>query len=299
MFRCILCRTPHDDSARTVEHVFPEAIGGTLTMTDMCKACNDMLGHSADVVLADHFLIKMDRRLFKLGGKGNVPNPFARGTLHETEGNSDVRWERGGYLYRFPSTITADGRNELRLDPRDAEKADAIRRRADSRRPPDGTPLKVTVAGPLTHSTTSFPVDTSMHACQRALVKITYEIAAISLGERYLDSPRAKPIREYLLDPTASLSALEGRIRFYDGGYLSALAAASKSVLIGVSATPGTAVSYVRIFDRCELGLFLDEESCTDLSPDGFAYVIDVSARRLPLRTTLRSLGWFGAPKGS
>src|SRR6266436_2941017 len=109
-----------DESLRSVEHVFPEAIGGTLTLSTMCRPCNGHLGNSADVHLTDHVLIKLDRWQFNLSGKGGaIPNPFARGTLYEVDGESNVRWGPS-YLYRSPSKMVVDGRHELRLDPRDA-----------------------------------------------------------------------------------------------------------------------------------------------------------------------------------
>src|SRR5205823_3130325 len=73
------------------EHVFPEAIGGTLKIARVCKPCNNFLGANVDVLLTDHTLILIKRVLIKraeLGmsiSAGKVVDPlrkmFAIGSL--------------------------------------------------------------------------------------------------------------------------------------------------------------------------------------------------------------------------
>ena len=286
-----------EESLRSVEHVFPDAIGGSLTLADMCKSCNNHLGDSADVHLTDHVLIKFDRQRFNLAGKGGaVPNPFERGTLHEADGESNVRWEPG-YLYRSPSKFVVDGRHELRLDPRDASKADEIRQKVTSRgRSATTLDVKVVSAvGTVANSTASFPLETSMESCTRALVKIAYEVGTVVLGDRYLDCPAAQMVRDCLRDPLGEPARFGIRAMFRDGAQRSGLSGAGESLLIGgVVPTGDVTLAYVRIFNRCEMGLFLDVGADEGVGPDGTAYVIDVASRGRPVRTTLRALGWFG-----
>jgi hypothetical protein len=267
----------------------------------MCKPCNDHLGSSADVHLTDHVLIKMDRRQFNLAGKGGVvPNPFARGTLHEADGTSDVRWEPR-YLYRFPSKILVDGRHELRLDPRDAPNAEKIRLKVISRGT-SGSKLDVKVVSPVGtvgNSTVSFPLETSMENCTRALIKIGYELGAVILGDRYLDSAAAELVRSYLRDPRGEPGPFGVRAIFRDGAQRSTLSGASDSLLIGGVVPAGdVALAYVRIFNRCEIGLSLGTGGGEEVGPDGTAYVIDVATKGRPIQTTLRALGWFGPQPG-
>ena len=294
MFRCIFCRQDLDDSRRSIEHVFPEAIGGTLKLRDLCKPCNDLFGHSADVSLTDHFLIKMDRRFLRVNGKGAAPNPFERGLLHEPEGSTKVRWEETGYVYRHPSKRTVDGRDELWLDPRDAGQGDGIRRRSQAREGRDGEPLQVKVAKGYSSGTLDFPIDTSMASAIRGLVKIAYETAALLVGDTYLNGENAESVRDFLRDPAAGPESLRVDGKFVDGGGLSRLAAAGISVLIaGVVPSGRSALSYVRIFNRCELVLRLGD-SLGDLDVDGAAFRIDITEGGEPARTTFRDLGWFG-----
>jgi HNH endonuclease len=61
----------------TEEHVFPEAIGGTLTIGRVCKPCNDFLGAKVDVLLTNHDLILIKRAEFGMIDRtGKVVNPL-------------------------------------------------------------------------------------------------------------------------------------------------------------------------------------------------------------------------------
>jgi hypothetical protein len=82
MFTCIRCMLTLDDGKRSEEHVFPESIGGSLTLTELCKACNDEWGHSVDVHLVEHLYCQIARFHHQLPGKsGDIPNPFKEGRL--------------------------------------------------------------------------------------------------------------------------------------------------------------------------------------------------------------------------
>jgi HNH endonuclease len=295
MFRCIFCCDKYDEARRTVEHVFPEAIGGTLTLRDMCKPCNDFLGHSADVALTDHFLVKQDRQRFKLEGKGKSPNPFARGQLREPEGTTNVRWEETGYVYRLPSKRVVDGHDELWLDPRDAEKAEQIQYRSQSRVAAGEEPLRVRIISDRARGVLDFPIDTSMTSAARGVIKVAYETAALLLGDRYLNSESAMRARDYLRSPVAESSVPRVPGQLIDGGRGTALGGDRESILIaGVVPHGRNALSYVRIFSRCELAIFLGERVSDSVGADGVAYLIDVLTSAPPVRTTFRALGWFG-----
>jgi hypothetical protein len=56
--RCFFCL---EEREPTEEHVFPHAIGGTLTIDRVCKPCNDFLGAKVDVLLTNHELILIKR----------------------------------------------------------------------------------------------------------------------------------------------------------------------------------------------------------------------------------------------
>jgi len=72
--RCIFCLHERPPS---VEHVFPLAIGGRLTIGRVCKSCNSMLGSRVDAALSDFLPIRQRRAELRLAGNGQVsPLPF-------------------------------------------------------------------------------------------------------------------------------------------------------------------------------------------------------------------------------
>jgi HNH endonuclease len=61
--RCIFCLK---EGAPSVEHVFPDAIGGTLKITRLCESCNSWLGTNVDSYLTDHIGVLMKRFLLAI-----------------------------------------------------------------------------------------------------------------------------------------------------------------------------------------------------------------------------------------
>jgi hypothetical protein len=61
--KCIFCLNEREPS---VEHVFPDAIGGTWTTDRVCKPCNDWLGSNVDVELTDYSGTLMKRSLLAI-----------------------------------------------------------------------------------------------------------------------------------------------------------------------------------------------------------------------------------------
>lgn len=79
---CIICREEKNDKAFSKEHIFPDSIGGSVTLQSICKTCNSKFGSKVDIHLTDNFLIKQVRYKLKLAGKkGRLPEPFREGIL--------------------------------------------------------------------------------------------------------------------------------------------------------------------------------------------------------------------------
>ena len=78
--KCIFCL---NDKSSSAEHVFPESIGGTLLIHEVCHECNSLLSKVADSPFADCPLTELARYCHDLGGKRElVPFPFSGvGTL--------------------------------------------------------------------------------------------------------------------------------------------------------------------------------------------------------------------------
>lgn len=58
MKKCIICKKIKEDNEFNKEHIIPESIGGSLTIENVCKDCNNKLGIEIDSKIVDDFLIK-------------------------------------------------------------------------------------------------------------------------------------------------------------------------------------------------------------------------------------------------
>jgi transposase, IS6 family len=67
--RCIFCLKERPGSE---EHVFPLAIGGTLTTDRVCEPCNSTLGSRVDSALTDNFAVRIRRAELGLAGNSGT-----------------------------------------------------------------------------------------------------------------------------------------------------------------------------------------------------------------------------------
>lgn len=73
--QCIFCL---EEKPLTIEHVFPESIGGKLTIPYVCKDCNSKLGTAVDGKFQKLLCIELMRQIYNLTGKkGHCPNVFS------------------------------------------------------------------------------------------------------------------------------------------------------------------------------------------------------------------------------
>lgn len=230
--RCWFCLQSTPPRGFSVEHIFPQALGGTLTTKTVCKPCNDRLGHSVDSTLVSHMLASLKRVKLGLPGKGgDVPDPMRRLTFRDST--------NGGQLYRLDSSLPrpqtfyalphvekqdlGDGtrRVSARVDATDADKIGTILNRALTRE--GGSPMSAEEIQQLLRSggvaqevtaTASLSLDLTEY--RRGLLKIVYELACLWLGETYLDDPIARAIRECVFDTNAaSRHSIAGEISMW------------------------------------------------------------------------------------
>ncbi|MET1111987.1 MAG: HNH endonuclease [Allosphingosinicella sp.] len=217
--KCIFCL---ETGLGTEEHVFPLAIGGSLTLWRVCGPCNSRLGSAADSALSNHLLVALSRARLRLpGNSGAVPEPLLE-MLKDGHLASDPE-------QRIRPTIAADGRFEpillykkepLMLGEQEAERITIDAREGRQRLPaiiarnrkrrglktlqPAEMQAEVDrlieTREKLDDSTVqgSFLLDLNPPA--RALLKIAYELAFLWLGEAYLDDPVAAALRAVVLD---------------------------------------------------------------------------------------------------
>lgn len=191
--RCIICLATDPPTEFTEEHIFPEALGGTLTTNNVCKPCNDLLGHTVDEPLVNHTLVALIRRNLKLAGKkGKLPNPFEHATLGD-DSEHKVRYApvpgASGLqkIYTVPSLKRIDcggGRFELqvRLDADDIGKLGSMVNKAVRRigAPPLSDDEVERLKLSMTQSRRelpqlSIPMAFDISHYRRGLIKIVYE----------------------------------------------------------------------------------------------------------------------------
>ena len=213
--RCALCLQSGTDSPP--EHVFPEAIGGSLTIDTICAECNHWLGSNVDSYLTDHWLIQVRRRELGLSGKkGQLPRPRLVGTVDEFPevrvilgygGNGEPTLRIEPHVLKVSNS---DGTESKRLVVGDAEREsipqiiNKIRQRAGQE------PLSSeNIAAQYQVQTIQQPrvtgsPDIDVHDYRRAVIKIAYELAHRWLGDAYLQDPSAKLLRDIIRNPSFS-----------------------------------------------------------------------------------------------
>lgn len=293
-FVCIFCMERPEGSLRSDEHVFPEAIGGTLICRDVCRSCNGRLGSAADVALTDHSAIKFVRRKFGLRGKsGTLPSPFPRGTLKEGETVTAVAWD-SEYFYRFPTERNTSTGRDVLVDPRDARKIPRIVEKLRRRGRAADTGVRVVdedIRGVIT-----FPLEKDLRACEPCLLKVAYELACGILGPSFAREARATAIRAFLRNPASDVEKSGIVAEFRGGSALPRMAGAREEHLIGgLMRQKGRTVGYVRIFNLVDAMILVSDRSHHVVDEAGAAGVIDVTKRgAAPQYMTFRSLGWMG-----
>lgn len=214
--RCIFCLNPDPPSGFTDEHVFPEAVGGTVVIRTVCKKCNDYLGHSVDVTITDHTLVAVKRMQFGLAGKtGRVPNPFESGVLAEAPDQKvqlrpDPTKPGGTDIYVQPflkKTMTGpkEGTISVRIDARDVKRLGPMVNRSLVRA--GARPLSEDEVDALKREVVrtdqpvvNVPMSFDLSRYRRGLMKIVYELACTWLGDDYADDPTAARLREFIFD---------------------------------------------------------------------------------------------------
>ncbi|MGR6342355.1 HNH endonuclease [Priestia megaterium] len=214
--RCIICKQLKENL--TEEHIFPDAIGGTLTLKNVCKECNNKLGHSVDHHLVDNWFIQAERLSLKLRGKsGKLPNPLGNGVLKENP-KQKVRYHfnsdgnpREVYLVPHIEKETKDDDTEIikiSIDRKDKDKLPGIINKISKRY---GKPeLSYEQIEKQVHEETiltpSIEMQLTMDIVQykRAILKIAYELAYYWLGDEYFNDSIGERIRKCILDDNFS-----------------------------------------------------------------------------------------------
>ena len=220
--RCFFCL---EEREPTEEHVFPEAIGGTLTINRVCKPCNDFLGAKVDVLLTNHHHFLINRAKFGMtdrAGKAidTLKEMFSVGTL-ASDPEKRIRLlpdPATGQLvprmmYHSTRTKLDDGTEavQITVDESEIGELEKIIQRERKRAGQEPLPvheIEALVAaaqqqiGTIEQPEVLYSLKIDTYDYRRCICKIIYELASLWLGDTYLDDPVAKMFRNTILRGT-------------------------------------------------------------------------------------------------
>ncbi|GKV54256.1 hypothetical protein NCCP2222_02030 [Sporosarcina sp. NCCP-2222] len=212
--KCIFCGL---DKKSSVEHVFPDSLGGQLIIKNVCKECNDFLGEKVDFHLVDHPLMQFIRAKYSLAGKkGHIPNPFSKAYLKDDPTRAvKVRLDgRAPYLFPSVKKSSTGDRLTISVDGSDRDKVPEIVNKALKRiNRPEKTQPEIETIIPtviLDKPEIIVQLEADVNLFRKAILKIIYEFASLVLGDEYFHDPMAKKIREYIISPSLDVEGLYG-----------------------------------------------------------------------------------------
>ena len=266
--KCIFCL---EEKEPTKEHIFPSAIGGTLTIDRVCKQCNDWLGAKIDVLITDHDLILLKRAEMGMRDRaGNVINPwenvFRNGVMAD-DPEQRVRIvsdSKTGHpvlkiIYKATKTTLNNGDEtvQITMDAQDIDQLGKVvqrYRRRDSLEPLSNGEIQALMDAAkanirITHQPEvkhSLKIDIMDY--KRAILKIAYELAWLWLGDKYLNDPVAEQLRNSILKDE-DMDGIKGRIEL--GGNMAPLSiwSGEPNAHIGLCRREGNNIAIcVRVF---------------------------------------------------
>jgi hypothetical protein len=240
--KCIFCKEEKSKDQFKPEHVFPDSIGGSLTVDSVCADCNNRIGSEVDSKLADNLFVKLIRWELGLLGRTEKTRPLMGDlvgsradeggairvalTPDKAEGGlrgrvitkrcesitveKGIEWQKSVVdsenLKTFVSMIQASCRHHGQPEPTVEEIThlyDYLKAHSEV------DECRVKIAEGILFRGKLDRADPNVVECwgdmtevNRAIVKIAYELAYEWLGPTYLNDPTALILRRFVLDPS-------------------------------------------------------------------------------------------------
>ena len=229
--QCIFCS---EERSPSVEHVFPLAIGGTITTDRVCLKCNSELGTRVDAALSDFFPVRMRRAKLALAGNEGTPPAWYEMFLGQaklvgqTADRVQITFDKATskldtrQLYHATDIVMPDGTKgrQITLDERDKGEIPKIIQRERKRHglePLSEQDLAAAAStcktGVIENPLVQISLSANFAYLRHAMIKIAYELAFLWLGELYLADPLAGELRAAICSPdVASTDKLTGCI---------------------------------------------------------------------------------------
>lgn len=294
MFKCILCLNDFDDSLKTEEHVFPESIGGTIKIWDLCKGCNDHLGEFVDSPLVNNWMIASQRLILKLPGKkGEIPNPLENGILSSDPSQKVKYYMKNGlpesvYLVPNVSRSVDESGNKIisiKLDKKDEHKLpqilDTIKKRAEKKGEKVNLDNIHKEEGREEKPWIQMRHKFDLYDWQRGIIKIAFELTYRKYGIDYLSEPIAQRIIELLRKKDITKddlqnSMLRGKIGFAADTFAPPFLDDSNSLYGMLVVIDNKLICTVRIFNTLQGNIVMSENRSGSFPLDGDFIQIDV-----------------------
>jgi hypothetical protein len=280
------------------EHVFPEALGGNLTIDVVCTGCNHWLGSNVDARLTDHWLIQARRRELRLSGKGGkLPKVRMTGTV---DGMPDVRVvmefaDDDNLTVRVQTLVrsaTAEDGTQFRqvlVDEANANRlpqiVNKIRERAGMSRLSGEDIERLHPRHRFPQPRVTMGPDVDLHDYRRAIIKIAYELAHRWLGDAYITDATAGLMRGIILNSNFApedfeRSGLRGQILL--GQVLPELPFDASACLLAYMIRQGEQVALcIQIFDLFQACLTVSECGGRYRDPPDMAVLIEARNGKL------------------
>lgn len=314
MFRCIICLRELNNATASEEHIFPEALGGNITIKNVCRECNSNLGRYVDAPLINNWLIEAKWMLLCLPGKsGKIPNPLEKGYI-AGDPQHEVRYEfdssgKPKRLYTVPKVIREEidtgERIRIILDKSDENRLPIILEKIAQRAKNKSLRMELLSRKEVhvEHPTMELNFTFNLWDWQRGLLKIVYELACMELGPEYLEDPTAAKFRAILRPETLSREqalqqGLKGTIRILGGEKPLLFLVDNPDWMVGgLLATGRSICGYVNLFNIFEgsIVVTVEREKYWTCQDNGIIWVIDVPNKSASRNTLMELVRAFTA----
>lgn len=270
--RCFVCKEPR---SLTVEHIIPQAIGGTLKARLYCKECNGTFGHALDDEISKQFgwvgtLLNIKRERGK--SQPYEVKELKSGTALLFDGKSLKRKSpvvkiasKDGKKLDF-ADVTARSERELR------EICASIQRHYKV--PADVQPFQDIHPGP-TDAEREMTIDNAL--LRRAVSKIAYGFVCIKLHQHIIFSSVFEAVRQYVkVEEHPSLACAN----FVHTGFMTDHIRPLHKVHVALNRSQRLLVGYVSLFGIYRFTVLLAENFESELEWPGLDYTFDPVSRK-------------------
>lgn len=205
VIKCIFCEETKEGTA---EHIFPQFIGGTRIIEEVCKDCNSKLGSDVDSPLINNVLMEFYRYIYNLKSQKNnrFPNPFRKVILSDDR-EIHKRLDKDGNFIKWyfpPEKEETEDEIIFSVDESEVGILDKMVKREIERQ---GLPketynqimsnVKININSPIEAHVDS---EVSYFNWNKGILKIAFEMSYSFFGIEFLNEPVTKNVRKVLKD---------------------------------------------------------------------------------------------------